>query len=324
MVAQQFDGRRYEKDLCPICFLPAPSIETAFSPHAYYGTCPRCGTVGVTFEAVADLKRDAALRRKAQWVNLNFLQSGTNRDFWTSLDFKGEQPNYISLSRVDDYPIPVKLNRWREHVILALAELPGSFEKRELTTENTTRIWYATVHDLEWLLSQLNDEQVVSFHAASADPGKGLGFIYLNYPFWQEVERIQSESRAGSTSVFVASWFSDVMDEPFYRGIQPALKEAGYDAIWLKNVEMVDKIDDRILAEIRKARFVVVDVTGQRQAVYFEAGFSMGLGIPVIWTCRSKDLKKACFDTRQYSHIAWTDPGDLSSKLLNRIKALNL
>ena len=60
-------------------------------------------------------------------------------------------------------------------------------------------------------------------------------------------------------------------------------------------------------ARIKRSRFLVADVTGGRQGVYFEGGFAKGLGLPVIWTCShgtDAELKKWMhFDTRQYNHI---------------------
>jgi len=47
----------------------------------------------------------------------------------------------------------------------------------------------------------------------------------------------------------------------------------------------------------------------------------MGLGRPVIWSCRDDDLKNVHFDTRQYNHIVWNEPADLRAQLTNRIKA---
>lgn len=66
---------------------------------------------------------------------------------------------------------------------------------------------------------------------------------------------------------------------------------------------------------------LIADFTKQRGGVYFEAGFAMGLGIPVIWSCRSDDINNLHFDTRQYNHIVWNDYSDLRTKLVNRIKA---
>jgi hypothetical protein len=47
----------------------------------------------------------------------------------------------------------------------------------------------------------------------------------------------------------------------------------------------------------------------------------MGLGRPVIWTCRKDDLVDVHFDTRQYNHIDWKDSGGLRMRLADRIKA---
>jgi nucleoside 2-deoxyribosyltransferase len=48
----------------------------------------------------------------------------------------------------------------------------------------------------------------------------------------------------------------------------------------------VNDINDEIIAQIRRSRFMVCDLTGHRGGVYFEAGFAYGLGMPVIYTCR--------------------------------------
>lgn len=66
---------------------------------------------------------------------------------------------------------------------------------------------------------------------------------------------------------------------------------------------------------------MVADFTGHRHGVYFEAGFAMGLGIPVIWLCQEDEIDKTHFDTRQYNHILWNSAEDLYQKLLNRIQA---
>ena len=66
---------------------------------------------------------------------------------------------------------------------------------------------------------------------------------------------------------------------------------------------------------------MVADFTGDRGGVYYEAGFAQGLGIPVIWTCRSDWTQRIHFDTRQYNRIEWESPSDLADKLHNRVSA---
>lgn len=60
-------------------------------------------------------------------------------------------------------------------------------------------------------------------------------------------------------------------------------------------------------------------MTGQRGGVYFEAGFALGLGIPVIYLVDQSDLNEIHFDTRQYNHIVYEN--DLYERLKHRIEA---
>jgi nucleoside 2-deoxyribosyltransferase len=116
-------------------------------------------------------------------------------------------------------------------------------------------------------------------------------------------------------------WFTTELNPVWTDGIRPALISLKFEPKRIDETHADDKIDDRILAEIRRAGLVVADFTGHRGGVYFEAGFALGLGIPVIWTCRRSDHDKTHFDTRQYQHLLWDTPEDLKEKLVNHIAA---
>jgi nucleoside 2-deoxyribosyltransferase len=115
--------------------------------------------------------------------------------------------------------------------------------------------------------------------------------------------------------------FDPTLDTAYTEGIQPAVSDCGFAPVRIDRVHHNEKICDRILAELRLAQFMVADFTLHRAGVYFEAGFAMGLGRPVIWTCRKDDLPNAHFDTRQYNHIEWETPSELRAKLVDRIRA---
>jgi hypothetical protein len=66
---------------------------------------------------------------------------------------------------------------------------------------------------------------------------------------------------------------------------------------------------------------MVADYTGHRPNVYYEAGFALGLGLPVIWCIAESEAEPPHFDTRQYSYIRYKSPDDLKGQLLNRIRA---
>ena len=133
-------------------------------------------------------------------------------------------------------------------------------------------------------------------------------------------------SNLDSSQAFVAMWFDDSMNDLFDHGIKTAIKQAGYKPLKINQKEHINKIEDEIIAEIRRSKFVVADFThgddGARGGVYYEAGFAHGLDLPVIFTCREDAVDTLHFDTEHYNHIVWTTPEELREKLKNRILAV--
>ena len=129
-----------------------------------------------------------------------------------------------------------------------------------------------------------------------------------------------------SSQVFIAMWFDKSMEDAWKEGIKPAIKDSGYRPFRIDQKDHLNKIDDEIIAEIRRSRFIVADFThgdnGPRGGVYYEAGFAHGLNIPVIFTCRKDELENVHFDTRQYNHIVWETPEELRNMLVKRIGAV--
>ena len=144
---------------------------------------------------------------------------------------------------------------------------------------------------------------------------EGYGFIQEN------------TANPDSTQAFVAMWFAEEMVEAYEKGIEPAIWDAGFKPMRIDMKLDAEKVDDEIFAEIRRSRFLVADMThgkrGVRGAVYFEAGFAQGLGLPVIYTCREDEEmeKNLAFDTRQFFHVFWDTPGELRKQLAIRILA---
>src|ERR1700693_2011365 len=104
--------------------------------------------------------------------------------------------------------------------------------------------------------------------------------VYLTAEGWRRVVDLRC-SRPRSDEAFVAMSFHRSLQEAYDRGIKPALDETGYSPIPVDREEQNAKIDDEIVAHIRASSLVVADFTLQRTGVYFEAGFALGLGLPV-------------------------------------------
>lgn len=125
--------------------------------------------------------------------------------------------------------------------------------------------------------------------------------------------------------VFVGMWFNSEMSDAYMHGIAPAIRDAGFVPMRIDEKKDANRIDDDIITEIKRSRFVVADMThgtdGVRGSVYYEAGFAHGRGLEIIYCCRQDCIDGLPFDTRQYHHIVWETPEELRSKLSERIRA---
>ncbi len=138
---------------------------------------------------------------------------------------------------------------------------------------------------------------------------------------------------ADSRQVFVAMWFADELKDVWRTGFAPGIRDAGYEPFRIDGLHHNGKIDDAIVAEIKRSRFLIADFTcggvqtengfqpNPRGGVYYEAGLAHGLGMQVIFTCRADRMDWLHFDTRQFAHIVWNTPTDLRTQLYNRIAA---
>ncbi len=82
-------------------------------------------------------------------------------------------------------------------------------------------------------------------------------------------------------------------------------------------VEHNDPIMGRVIDDIRKAPFVVAELTENNPGVYYEAGFARGQKIEVIY-CR-KDDHRPHFDVTGINQVVYKDAKDLQERLKNRI-----
>lgn len=165
---------------------------------------------------------------------------------------------------------------------------------------------YAWSESIKWeevvyLLNYLRESGWLN-HAGTHDvisEGTGLVHGVVTVAGFNQIAELVSA--VDSTQSLIAMWFSSEMDQVYDRGIRPAVEAAGFTPYRVDRENFLGKIDDQIIAEIRRSRFLIADMThgdeGARGSVYFEAGFALGLGIPVIYTCRSDMFGILHFDT---------------------------
>lgn len=72
--------------------------------------------------------------------------------------------------------------------------------------------------------------------------------------------------------------------------IEDTLQEFDCTAIRIDKESPLGGLVERIKEEIRRARFVVADLTDERPSCYFEAGYAEALGRPVIFTASRESV----------------------------------
>ncbi|WP_448163933.1 hypothetical protein [Bacillus thuringiensis] len=201
--------------------------------------------------------------------------------------------------------------------IAGLSDFPG---KRVPVPYDRCHLLYTkslSSEEVTFMINQLVDAGLVT---RSGNMSKQIE-VKVTAKGWNRVVELERNKENESQQAFVAMWFGDEMNSVYQKAIKRAIEDAGYNAMRIDELEHNNKIDDAIIAQIQRSKFVIADFTGHRGGVYFEAGYAMGLGIPVIWSCRKNDLDNLHFDTRQYSHLVWETEQELYKLLLNRIKA---
>ena len=223
---------------------------------------------------------------------------------------------------IDDAPLPTSPIEVMDRLLLDLISLhrgDGGFSG-PITLAHDKHVFYylPSPQDLGYVLKGL---ERLGYAQGVQDRAEARFYILeLTVDGWAHAAELE-KSTVQTWQAFVAMQFAPALDSAYDDGIKPALIDTGYAPFRADRVHYNDKIDDRIVAQLRRSGLIVADFTGHRGGVYFEAGYAMGRGAHVIWSCRKDDIGRAHFDTRQYNHIVWTEPTELRELLTNRIRA---
>lgn len=296
---------RLEKEMrCPLLNhdLNKPLVTT--DGGTYRVECPVCGTYSVIIPFADDVpsKAEPIRRALAAYVR-DRADSGLGAEMLTRDNAERIAQAYPPLSAVEKVDRLLRL-------LAKYTPYPGEASEPGQIEMHAVRL-RVSEEELKTLRGFLSQMGLVS-HPRDGD--------ILTPAGWQKVWR---EHEAGLTSrrAFVAMWFDESLEQAWENGLRPGIEDTRCEAVRVDKIHHNEKICDRIVSEIRGCGFLVADVTGHRQGVYFEAGLGLGLGKPLIWTCRESDLAAAHFDTRQYNHIVWKAPEDLRIQLRDRIGA---
>lgn len=295
---------------CPVCKLSDPGVSVDVDKITY--KCNRCGEYSIsgTAEAVAsqsdaDPMLSAWIReRSVLGVEIPILNSNLRKDVVENL------PDYL----------PIEKQQKLLQAISSMTSHPGQ-EVVMVPEHDLSLAWAHNEKEFVFYLKSLMERDFVEIN--SSEPRSLNDLIYpilITASGWEYLDRLQKPSLQFEQA-FVAMSFEPSLYSIYENAIAPAVQNAGYRAHRVDSVPHLDRIDAKIISDIRQSRFIIADVTQQRPGVYYEAGFAHGLGLPVIWSVREDELENVHFDTRQYNHIVWKTEDQLLSDLQDIILA---
>ena len=340
-------------DKCPICRSPLIGKDESES-EVYIYNCYRCGEFKITDDAIKFRCRhlkDKQIAYISGWIRENHNVTITKNlfdDILYNLKLPSLQDRATNLLKSFTYPY----------------DLIGG--RNVINFENLKRVLTIIENDEEKEYEKFLASDLKYMAVTWSYDIKELRFIYKDYLMnekkyledldqdfckitpkgWAYLESLR-QANPESKKAFVAMWLTDEMKEICEKYIKTAAEDAGgYKAKSIDDKDFNGNIIDAVIGEIRSSKFVIADFTGNRDGVYYEAGFAYGLKKEVIFTCqkdwfnkfvkqdieikysngnkRTKNLNifsQIHFDIDHSKFIRWENGEDLYEQLVKRIKA---
>ena len=285
-----------------------------------------------------DLKPDIANK-----ININDNQEKIRLSGYIAKEnLKNNIPSLDSLLKNDNWlaklpPIPNDPSEKVELLLKGLTKISPTFGKSISVDLNAISNGHANSTLFLYALAYCSDEQEFKFLIDSLKDSKdikiegdyvgGEQILQVTEKGWKRIKTAEQKTPNNqSNQVFIAMWLDPSMDE-LKQSIKTAIKNAGYKPLRIDEKPHSNKIDDEILSEIEKSRFIICDLTSSaedkpRGSVYFEAGYALGKNIPIIWTCSKSQIEGLPFDIRQYNCLSWESDKwqEFEEKLKNRVE----
>jgi nucleoside 2-deoxyribosyltransferase len=299
---------------CPVCKLDNQnSAERDYGDKVTYD-CSRCGRYTITGSAEAVVERESTQSKLSGWLREENLWDKEIPMLTSSFleEVVKTLPNYSPLEKQN------KLLK----AIERLTKYPGG-EVVIVPIDDVSLAWAENEKEFVYYMKSLVERRLLEIpnkdesHRTVSD---SVYPIVITATGWEHLDKARSDL-ASKTQAFVAMSFDEDLMPVYENAIVPAIESTGYRPYRVDSKPHLDRIDTKIIAEIRDSRFLVADVTQQKAGVYYEAGFAYGLGIPVIWCVNYDDRKNLHFDTRQFNHIIWKTEEDLKEQLRTFILA---
>lgn len=306
-----------QQEPCPICATPTKNLVIDHGNLTYRVDCLRCGAYSIQRKAFDDLMAISRDWDPDTWrMRLSYavrrMQEGNARPHLTT---------EVLRHAYDAYPLPTPPEQG-DNLLLAICDdvkgQPGTYStsKDDALPGLIAKVGAVDIADIHYITGQLERMGLVDDSSA-----QGLVSARPTFAGWQRYRELQQQA-VESRVAFMAMPFGDAqLDSVYTECYRPAVAATGFTLRRIDENAPTGSIINRMRVEIRRARFMVCELTEDNEDAYWEAGFAEGLERPVVYTCRHD--YKPHFDTSQLLTVFW-DPDKLDAAaedLKNTIRA---
>lgn len=302
------------QQICYICKQPAVVNATGSGNDNEYVVCDRCGEYEITRELIFFWK-------KSDREEIAPALSGLCREL---CETDQDAPLLMTTNLVEitsRFPVPsmVDLDAKLEKLLSAVRRKSDHFGKMvDLARGRDYPLAYAK-NDEEFFafIDQLVAMELLELKGEDS----GTRFVTLAAEGWKRSSRMLADQK--SNQVFIATWFDPSMDESI-SAIKAAIEECGFLPVCIKTELFKETIMDKALGELRRSRFAIIDLTGGRPSVFYEAGFAKALDVEAVYVYRKGEAEsgsKLEFYVKHYQCHEYTSFQNLKEIVMNTIRA---
>ncbi len=224
--------------------------------------------------------------------------------------------SYNIANEMADYPCNFK--QQIDKILLALSTKYPAIGSQILISGYDRALYYITkpnpmenTEEIRGMLSRLTELGYMCAQAGHHYEISANGWIRIG-----ELSSDENEINQG----FIAMSFANETKE-ISEAFSDTIRECGYLPRRIDEKEHNNQIVPEIFFEIKRSKFLVVDVTHPNHGAYYEAGYGEALNKQVIVCCKKDSLKNAHFDIAQKNAVIWETIEDLKKCLKRRIEA---
>lgn len=287
-----------------------------------YFDCPSCGRFGITRPALRLFEDTVRAKPSRRLLVSHFIRTRFSQQNLTSLETPLLDLPYFSA--VLDFLSPVTPREQANNFIRWLGD-----QVRDDDPMAAVNVDYRLAATVMGASSDLGAAQIIQFllekNILSGGTYSSQCEVAVTLEGWERYDQLKQSHSEGPIAFMAMPFGQPALDVAYRDCFRPAVSQCGFELRRLDEKPPAGLIDDRLRVEIRRSRFLIVDLTNGNYGAYWEAGFAEGLGKKVIYVCEAGYFSQhgTHFDTSHQHTIIWDSSNleDAAARLKDTIRA---